>query len=534
MRRLLHLFLPLALMAVLAACSSGLPAKWMDSLDTPLWKGEMVGIRAAVFVPDGARGMTVGVEGVPFVQASFLTAVKGDVLDEKYDQCGKHTLSDCDSILVFDRIGNESKLDVTPGDTQYVWLSIRVPEQCMAGKYTGRMVIRGEGIRTTRLPFSFSVSHKALPSSSAWTFHLDLWQNPCSGARCYGVEPWSEAHFNYMRPIMSLLAQAGQKVVTATIIEKPWNAQTHDPFASMIVKKRSPDGQWSYDYSVFDRWVEFMEELGIDKQINCYTMIPWKLTFDYLDEASGQVCYLKAAPGSREYEEYWNSFLKDFAAHLRSKGWFPKTRIAMDERPLDAMTACLKVIRHAVPDFGVALAGNYHEELQADIADLCIRSSELFPAEILKGRRAGKQVSTYYTSCSEKYPNTFLASDSREATWLAWYALAGDFDGYLRWAYNSWTENPVSDARFRTWPAGDCFFVYPDGCSSVRFERLLEGIQDYEKVKILSAEWESMGNVQKLDLRDRVLNQFSIPNLAAEGPEQAISAARKALFSEPD
>lgn len=119
----------------------------------------------------------------------------------------------------------------------------------------------------------------------------------------------------------------------------------------------------------------------------------------------------------------------------------------MDERPLDAMTACLKEIRHAVPDFGVALAGNYHEELQADIADLCIRSSELFPAEILKGRRVGKQVSTYYTSCSEKCPNTFLASDPREATWLAWYALAGDFDGYLRWAYNSWTENPVSDAR---------------------------------------------------------------------------------------
>ena len=36
-------------------------------------------------------------------------------------------------------------------------------------------------------------------------------------------------------------------------------------------------------------------------------------------------------------------------------------------------------------------------------------------------------------------------------------------------------------------PAGDTFLVYPGGNSSIRFEKLREGIVDYEKVRILRA-----------------------------------------------
>ena len=34
------------------------------------------------------------------------------------------------------------------------------------------------------------------------------------------------------------------------------------------------DGTWAFDYTVFDRWVEFMMSVGIDQQINCYSMVP--------------------------------------------------------------------------------------------------------------------------------------------------------------------------------------------------------------------------------------------------------------------
>ena len=43
----------------------------------------------------------------------------------------------------------------------------------------------------------------------------------------------------------------------------------------------------------------------------------------------------------------------------------------------------------------------------------------------------------------------------------------------------------MHDSRFVTWSSGDTYLVYPGPYSSVRFERLREGIQDYEKIRIL-------------------------------------------------
>lgn len=54
----------------------------------------------------------------------------------------------------------------------------------------------------------------------------------------------------------------------------PLERADEGPFGSMMMRIRRPDGSWSYDYAVFDRWVEFMMGLGIDGLINCYTMVP--------------------------------------------------------------------------------------------------------------------------------------------------------------------------------------------------------------------------------------------------------------------
>lgn len=46
-------------------------------------------------------------------------------------------------------------------------------------------------------------------------------------------------------------------------------------------------------------------------------------------------------------------------------------------------------------------------------------------------------------------------------------------------------ENPLVSTDFVTWPSGDCFLVYPGDRSSVRFERLRDGIESFEKIRLL-------------------------------------------------
>ena len=135
-----------------------------------------------------------------------------------------------------------------------------------------------------------------------------------------------------------------------------------------------------------------MMSMGIDKQINCFSMIPWKLSFQYFDQASNTLKYLDAKVGTPEYNDYWRAFLKDFAAHLKQKGWFEITTIAMDERPMASMQQVIKLVKEADPNYKVALAGNYHKEIETDLYDYCVASGKFFSPEVLAARKAEKSV----------------------------------------------------------------------------------------------------------------------------------------------
>lgn len=162
---------------------------------------------------------------------------------------------------------------------------------------------------------------------------------------------------------MKMLADAGQKIITATLTHKPWNGQTEDYFDTMVTWMKRADGTWAFDYTIFDRWVEFMMSVGIDKQINCYSMVPWELSFQYYDQATNSLQFVKTAPGDAAYEEMWGAMLASFSKHLKEKGWFDICAIAMDERPMEVMQKTLKVIRKADPDFKVSLPGTIMKKL---------------------------------------------------------------------------------------------------------------------------------------------------------------------------
>lgn len=506
------------------------------------WRGEKVFAQAVVSSEEELKDVRLSVSdlrngksliGAENISLQFVSYVVSDLLDTtKYGQCGsREDKSKWGEVLVADVLDINDSMTVPAGRKQPVWMTVSVPSDARPGKYSGKLTITSSNAKARSLNVELTVADHVLPPARDWAFHLDLWQNPYSVARYENVPLWSDAHFEAMRPVMRMLAEAGQKSVTATIMSRPWNGQTEDAFGSMVTKIRRIDGTWLYDYTIFDRWVEFMFSLGIDRQINCYSMIPWALQFDYIDQATSSPATFQAAPGSEEYNEYWGAFIADFARHLKAKGWFEKTMIAMDERPLESMQAVLGLIRKVEPAFKISLAGNYHEPVIYDIVDFSetFSGKQEFPESAKAKRKELGLTTTFYTCCAEAHPNMFVISNPDEAAWLGWFAQAEGYDGYLRWAYNSWTLDPLTDTRFRTWPAGDCFVVYPGGRGSVRFSKLVEGIQDFEKVRILRSQWQKEGNEAKLAQLTEVLKPFTSDKILEEGPAKALITAKSFL-----
>lgn len=506
-----------------------------DSWSTKAWKGEKVHTQFVLYATTPETGITVtasplsGDKGgkIPAeaVSTGFVRYVMTDELNADGGGCGHRKPGQFDSSLVADGIDFIKNIDMNAYTTQPVWLSVAVPPQTPAGTYSGSISVKnGKGNVLKTLPYQVTVIDRTLPKPQDWAFHLDLWQSPYAVARVHNTPLWSKAHFDAMKPYMKMLAAAGQKVITTSIIYDPWNGQTEDIYGDMVKWTKKKDGSWHFDYTVFDQWVSFMQEMGINKQIACFSMIPWNLKFYYFDESTGKNEVLVAKPGTPEYDKHWGPMLADFAKHLKTKGWFDITCIAMDERPMEAMQSAIKLIRSVDKDFKVSLAGNYHKELVNDIYDYCVASGQDFTKEERKWRLEKGWPTTYYTCCVEGFPNTFTFSPLAESAWLGWHAAAKNYTGYLRWAFNCWVKDPLQDSRFRTWAAGDTYLVYPGPRSSMRFERMIEGIQTYEKIRILKAE----GKGPQLE---KILSTFELNALKAKKAGDMVDAGNAVLNS---
>lgn len=499
------------------------------------WKNEKIHTQFVIYTTQAQPGVTISRSALTdgkgntipasAVSTGFLRYVMTDELNSEGGGCGFRKPGEYDSSLVADAIDFKTSMNIAANTTQPVWLSIKVPAQTAAGIYKGSITVKNnKGIAIKTLSYNVTVNNRTLPDAKDWAYHLDLWQSPYAVSRYHNVKPFSKEHFDAMRPYMTQLAGVGQKVITTSIIYDPWNSQTEDIYGDMVKWTKKRDGSWTYDYTEFDKWVEFMMECGVTKQIACYSMIPWNLKFFYYDEATGKMIHIVAKPGSPEYDAHWRPMLVDFAKHLKQKGWFNITCIAMDERPMEAMQAAIKLIRSVDKDFKVSLAGNYHKELVNDIYDYCVAIGQDFTAEEREARFSKGWPTTYYTCCTEGFPNTFTFSAPAESAWLGWFAAGKNFHGYLRWAYNCWVKDPLQDSRFRAWSAGDTYLVYPGPRSSIRFERMAEGIQTFEKIRILKAE----GKGPQLE---KVLKSFEWNKLKQKSAAEMVNTASAVLNS---
>ena len=355
------------------------------------------------------------------------------------------------------------------------------------------------------LGLSLVVNDHALPAPEDYAFYLDLWQQPYAISRYYNVEPWSDAHLKKLEPYTDMLARAGQKTITTVLFYEPWGEQSHDKFEPMVETVRRADGSWAFDYTVFDRYVQYMMDHGIDGNISCFTMVPWEMKFRYKDEPTGEYKFLEAKTDSPEYKELWTATLQSLASHLRSKGWFDKAMIVMDERGLPQMLDARRVAKEAVPDFKMSLAGSYHKELVDSLESYTLIKGDFFPADVMKRRHDQGFITLMYTCCATPAPSQFSNSEPADGAYLPVYATATGHDGYLHWSFSNWQDTPLTDTRFRMFAPGDTYFVYPDGRSSIRYERMLEGIQLSEKIRLLRAELEAARDFDGMMMLEQAL-----------------------------
>jgi Domain of unknown function (DUF4091)/Family of unknown function (DUF6067) len=386
--------------------------------------------------------------------------------------------------LLPDRFERFDRFDIPSKTVRPVWISFDVPAYADAGIYNGTIGVRSENYTAT-LHVTLNIQNQLLPKPHEWKHRLDLWQNPWVVAWKNNLKPWSDKHKALLKKHLKLYADAGGKYITTYAVNSPWSDNSYYNEGGMINWIKRTNGSWKFDYSIFDEYVRLAMTVGIDKAITIYTPVPGGYRFNYIDDRTGNNIIVSWAPGSKEFKTYWNIFLNDLKKHLEEKGWFEKTYIGINENPLGETLAVIKMIKENSNKWKITYAGDWHKELENVLDDYCFLYGKESGVDVVNERAAKGFTTTYYVCCNPPVPNNFIFSPPIEGRWQGWYSAAHSYDGFLRWAYDAWPGDPARDARHGSWPAGDCYLIYPGGNSCVRFEKLREGIVDYEKIRIL-------------------------------------------------
>jgi hypothetical protein len=119
---------------------------------------------------------------------------------------------------------------------------------------------------------------------------------------------------------------------------------------------------------------------------------------------------------------------------------------------------------------------------------------------LLKQRIESGRAVWFYTCLypQKRYLNRLMDFPLIKVRLLQWLDFRYGFTGFLHWGGNSWTPKPLLDTQpviddnTELLPPGDAFIVYPDRehvtvRSSIRFETMRAGIEDYEMLRALKA-----------------------------------------------
>ena len=450
------------------------------------------------------------------VELSFIKETKAYIGDAGYhstnDTPANTPSDDSQKVSVPDIITESNAVDVAFNAVQCIWVSVNVPADTKAGTYTGTVTVSADEVDSITFNYTVEVLDAILPTSQDYEFDIEVWQYPYSIAEYYNVEPFSAEHIEILKRHMTQYKELGGYAITCSIVDDAWGGQTYSAneirYPSMIKWIKQTDGTFTYDYSDFDAWVTLNKEIGIADKIVLYSIASWSGQIRYCDEATSEYVSTYPSTGSTEWTQLWSDFLAKLVAHLEEKGWFSQTYMGIDERGFS--NTAFDLIASIKGSNGKSLKTAGAMDNFVNKADLAARVDDLSIGSIatknnlsafdtlVQTRKAQGKKTTIYT-CTEHFPNSEALNMPVESYWVPMFVASQGAEGFMRWAYDAWTEDPLVDTTHWAFESGDCFLVYPGDTSngnntrlSVRLAKLSEGVRDVNKLKLIEQEVPSL------------------------------------------
>lgn len=395
---------------------------------------------------------------------------------------------------IADPILDARAVSIEPGKCQPVYITVYVPKQTTPGRYTANVTVSAGGAAKS-VPLIVNVHSFTLPDER--TLKVTNWLNTAAIADAHGVQKGvSEGYWKLLGAYAQMLAEHRQTHVIVPLLE-------------LIDGREDAQGRLTFIFKNFDRYVETFRGAGVMGIEGSHLA-----SRDKWDDP-GHLAYTLSITGpdgpsklsrrwlrtnSKEFEDYAAVFLPALQKHLEEKGWLADYVQHINDEPVSTCAASYRalaaLVRKYAPKFRIIEACMCSELVGA--IDIWVPQPPHFEKDLALFRerqKAGEEV-WFYTCLSPagKYMNRFIDYPLIDVRLLHWANFKYGLTGYLHWGLNHWGAEPMQ-ANEMSWgdgssrlPPGDSHIIYPGKrgpLSSIRFEAMRDGIEDYEMLKLL-------------------------------------------------
>jgi len=383
--------------------------------------------------------------------------------------------------------------DKVRGETDALYISFMVPPNAKAGRQTGSLKVRA-GNESVAVGVTLNIHKARVPEKG----HLRVtnWFNTGRMAYQHKVEPWSEEHWEMIHLYAKMMLRGRQ---TDFIPIKP------------EVKKKAGKPGWEFDFSKTERMIRMFLDEGFT-----HIELPHVFGHDRRDESVARfVINVDGTPypgTSHEAYVFLSQYLPAWGDLLRRNGWYDQAiQHIVDEPPpdeFDNYRIMAGTVRKFLP--GVPLVDALGDPDLDGAVDIWVPVSESYEEkrEGFEAHRSRGDTLWFYTCCNPTgfHLNRLIDNELLRTRLLHWGNWRYRLDGFLHWGLNQIIdiqdpfENtcpPHGPYHSFNLPPGDSHIVYPgdDGpWSSVRFEAMAAGIEDYELLRIVGERDEELAD----------------------------------------
>lgn len=393
----------------------------------------------------------------------------------------------------------EEAVPVEANRAQPIWITVALPATAEGGQYHATAVIEGQHtteVLRKEFPLTLTVYPIGVDRTRLW---VTLWFSMHWPHMAIDPVPESEEYYALLRRYARNMAEHRQNVALISPL-----GLTHYGIDGQ--------GNVTFDFSRFDRWVKLFQEEGVIGRIEGGHLGGraggWLSQFNvYIRRVvDGQIVAESVAPDSDHAHAFYSQFFPALVNHLKEQGWLACYSQHLADEPIATNVKSYRAIANLARTYAPELKtiDATHARELAGAIDVWVPQLNFYhnDYDYYKERQAlGEEV--WFYSCvfpQGEYANRFIELPLIKTRLLHWINFAYGATGYLHWGYNFWT---ADDPRQHTTPshsgppylpAGDAWIVYPgkEGpLDSIRFEAMRDGITDHELLsRLAEKDWD--------------------------------------------